>query len=247
MDSPPRHVSDRAHSYTWRRAGAILVVGVALGGCVQTGALRARDTVPVRVGASKILLVNPDVELVELTAAGLEEPKAEWTATGRANVERALGEILGRRNASIVNYDPPKEASRAHAHDQLLKLHRAVGASILQHKFNAPLSLPTKESRFDWTLGEGIRTLDEHQDADYALFLFLRDSYASDGRVAIMVAMALFGVVMPGGLQAGFASLVDMETGAVVWFNRLVSSTGDLRALEPAREAVERLLTDIPI
>ncbi len=52
---------------------------------------------------------------------------------------------------------------------------------------------------------------------------------------------------MPGGQQVGFASLVDLETGDIVWFNRLVSGVGDLRTAEPARAAVDDLLADFPL
>ncbi len=83
--------------------------------------------------------------------------------------------------------------------------------------------------------------------ADYALFVFMRDSYASAGRVAVIAVAALLGVGMQGGVQLGFASLVDLRTGEVMWFNRLVSGVGDLRTPEPARQAIESLLTDVPL
>jgi hypothetical protein len=51
---------------------------------------------------------------------------------------------------------------------------------------------------------------------------------------------------MQGGIQVGFASLVDLDTGEVAWFNVLVNQTGDLRTAEPARIAVDSLLTDMP-
>ncbi len=55
------------------------------------------------------------------------------------------------------------------------------------------------------------------------------------------------GVGLQGGMQVGFASLVDLQTGDVVWFNRLVNQAGDLRTVEPARKAVDELLTDFPL
>ena len=53
--------------------------------------------------------------------------------------------------------------------------------------------------------------------ADYSLFVHLRDSYASPGR----------GVALEGGSQVGFASLVDLNTGDIVWINRLRRNSGD--------------------
>jgi hypothetical protein len=57
---------------------------------------------------------------------------------------------------------------------------------------------------------------------------------------------ALFGVAMPGGQQLGFASLVDLETGNVVWFNRVLRNTGDLRNADAARETAQTLLAGLP-
>lgn len=41
----------------------------------------------------------------------------------------------------------------------------------------------------------------------------MRDSYASAEHKAAMVALALFGVGIPGGFQVGYASLVDLRSG----------------------------------
>ena len=62
-----------------------------------------------------------------------------------------------------------------------------------------------------------------------------------------MVAAALAGIALQGGMQVGFASLVDLETGDVIWVNRLISQAGDLRTVEPARKAVDELLAGFPL
>jgi hypothetical protein len=122
-----------------------------------------------------------------------------------------------------------------------------VGGAILIHKYSGQLlALPTKIDKFDWSLGEGVNILREDFGADYGLFIFWRDSYASPGRVAMMVGMAALGVVAPGGRQIGFASLVDLRSGEIVWFNFQVRGTGDLRGEETALSSVQSLLTDFP-
>jgi hypothetical protein len=42
----------------------------------------------------------------------------------------------------------------------------------------------------------------------------------------------------------GFASLVDLETGDIVWFNRLARAHGDLRTPDAAAETVKALVSD---
>jgi hypothetical protein len=74
----------------------------------------------------------------------------------------------------------------------------------------------------------------------------VRDSYASGERVAAMVVGALLGVGLSGGAQVGYASLVDLANGQIVWFNRLSRASGDLRDPERARESAEALLAGFP-
>jgi len=225
---------------------AIPVLAIVLVGCAPPGVLLrdrgfTRPADPVRV-----LIMPPDVELSELTAGGLLEPKADWTEQGRAHVAAALDRHLEGKNATVVRYPAPG-GDPDPADLQLLKLHDEVGGSILRHKYLPVLELPTKRDVFDWTLGPEVGRLRERTGADYALFVFLRDSYASAGRVALIVGAALLGVGVPGGQQWGFASLVDLRTGDIVWFNRLVSPTGDLRKAEPAGDAVKSLLAELPL
>jgi hypothetical protein len=221
---------------------------VILSGCAQTKAFKSKSAIDGKVDASIVLLVEPDVELSLLTAAGLNEPHAEWTEAGKKNVVDALKEFLRERNASLIAYRQPRgDPDKAHRHNQILKMHQAVGVSILNHKYNEMLALPTKADRFDWTLGPETRLLKEEYGTDYALFIYLRDSYATAGRAAVIAIGALFGVAVQGGRQVGFASLVNLDTGEVSWFNLLFNETGDLRTPEPARLAVDSLLTDVPL
>ena len=107
--------------------------------------------------------------------------------------------------------------------------------------------MPTKGETLDWTLGPLARQMREKTGARFALFFYISDSYAGPGRVALIMTMGLlFGVPVEGGTQAGFASLVDLETGDVVWFNRLERKTGDLRTPEAAAGTIDVLLQEFP-
>jgi len=78
----------------------------------------------------------------------------------------------------------------------------------------------------------------------------VRDSYASAERQAAMVGIAILslGRAVPlGGVQLGYASLVDLNTGQVVWFNRLQRGRGDLREGDKAAETLNALLAEFPI
>jgi hypothetical protein len=115
--------------------------------------------------------------------------------------------------------------------------------------------LPTKRRQgVDWTLGEDAVRFGRATGMDYALFLHAQDSFASSGRTALQVvglAGCIIGFCAPqgGGGQSAYASLVDLKTGEVVWFNVLQTNSslpgvtfGDIRTPEGAAQMVERLL-----
>ena len=213
-------------------------------GCSSTQKVSTVDKLDNTKGHSKVLLMPIDVELSILTATGLTEPQAEWTENASVHMLEAIETNLKTNDIKMELYQSVSD-SPASTELQLERLHQYVGNNVLVHHYG-PLQLPSKNKQFDWTLGEQARELKNNTDADYALFVFVRDSYASAGRVAMQVGMALLGVGVAGGTQVGFASLVDLNNGDIVWFNRLVSTTGDLRELEDAKETVNNLLDTLP-
>jgi hypothetical protein len=228
----------------------VAAVGFALvaTACTQTKSFVSQTDLPEISGTARVLLMPSDVEVSELTAAGLAEPNAAWTASAKTNVEAALNSLLASRNAKLVRYrGAAGDDTIDDIHLQAFKLHEAVGATILMHKYVPMFALPTKKDKFDWSMGEAATVLRRSFDADYALFIYFRDSFASGGRVALIFLGALVGVGVPGGHQTGFASLVDLRSGEVVWFNRLFKETGDLRKPDSALQGTKSLLTDLPL
>ncbi len=231
----------------FRRVFACVLV-VLLAGCAST---QSRVADSARASGEKVrgtvVLIEPDIELSEVTAGGGQQPRADWTAQARRELPIALRKRLSGDSAvQLAAYEVPEELPAGDRVRQLLHLHRAVGHSILRHGYGVG-KLPSKGDAFDWTLGEGVRVLGAASKADYALFVTIRDSYTSSGRVALMVVGALVGVGMSGGVQTGFASLVDLRDGRVVWFNTLVDQRGDLRDAEGAAVTARKLLEDFPL
>ena len=185
------------------------------------------------------------VQLNILTAGGILEPQAEWTTAAQAHVERAIAAQLRAKNLSVEKFEFVGENDPEFAEiSELLNLNGAVGRAIRQHKLDTPL--PSKASAFDWTLGSDATLIARRTGSEYGLFINITDSYSSAGRILVQVFAAALGVGVTGGEQLGFASLVDLRTGDIVWFNHLHSTMGGLREAEPASEAVEDLLTGLP-
>ena len=193
---------------------------------------------------AKVVVMPTDIELFSVSAGGVPEPKADWTDAANRYFKSALTKkktTLGVQSIDLSEKDADDLA-------EINTLHAAIARSIQAHHFGpGMLQLPTKEGKLDWSLGEPVRAIRERTGADYALFSWIRDSYASAERIAATIALAFIGIgVAPGGMQQGYASLVDLETGRVVWFNRLLRGYGDLREPEKAAETLDVLLTNFP-
>ena len=239
-----------------RRAFALMAAGsLALGGCVQTRQVADVEFEPPQ-GDYSLIVMRPDVQVGSVTAGGLVEPRAEWSEQARRHVLDALRTqqagrggrtLVAESRESIPGVDPKLVAD-------LERLHNAVGNSIALHKYFGA-ELPTKSRQgIDWTLGEDAVKLGRATDTDYALFLYAQDSIASTERVALQVlgiAGCFIGFCAPagGGGQIAYASLVDLRSGDVVWFNVLQTGSqlpgvafGDIRTPAGAAQMVERLL-----
>ena len=191
-----------------------------------------------------IAIMPSDIELAEISAGGVFEPKADWTAAATRYFRAALDQRRSRLGIQSVQVSESDADELA----EVNALHAAVARAISLHHFIAgDMSLPTKAGNLDWSMGQAVHAIKQKTGADYAFFSWIRDSYASSERKATMFLFALAGVGVPGGAQVGYASLVDLNTGRVLWFNRLSRVSGDLRKEEAARETLDTLLEDFPV
>jgi hypothetical protein len=196
-----------------------------------------------------IIVVAPDIRLSILTAGGVEEPRSDWSDQARTNIAASLAARLRQEGHTPVPFEPD-DAMQGRT-GQLLRLHEAVAASILIVHYTPLFPLPTKVDAFEWTLGDGVQEIAANSDAPearYALFLFARGSYASGGRIAAVAIGAALGVGVPMGGQDLYASLVDLETGDIVWFNVARAGTNaDMREPDGASTLVNSVLESAPL
>lgn len=230
------------------RVGRVVgaAAALALAGCTVTKQMADTGFVPPE-GQYSLLVMRPDVSVGLMTAGGAVERREDWTNQARANLVEALARQQAGRGG-MVKVAATREETGADPElvAELERLHKAVGAAILVHKYQEQ-KLPTKKDRFDWTLGGDAVAFGQASGYDYALFLHVEDSFSSAGRVAVQAISflgCLVGVcVAPnGGYQLAYASLVDLKTGQVVWFNTLSSGAGDVRTPEGAEALVRNLL-----
>ena len=232
-----------------------LAASVALSGCVQSRQYADVQFTPPQ-GDYRLLVMRPDVTVNSLTTGGMSEPRADWTEQARGNIVNALRTEQGDRGGRALVMARRNELPNISAEEiaDLERLHFAVGNSIALHKYSGA-ALPTKRGKgLEYTLGGDAVALGRKSGYDYALFLYAQDNIASTGRVALQVlgvAGCFIGFCAPSGgsNQFAYASLVDLRTGEVVWFNVLSTGSqlpgvkfGDIRTQEGASQMVERLI-----
>jgi hypothetical protein len=231
------------------KTSLLLVLLVAMSACTSTVHRRSDNMkADAKIGAGKtVVILKADIELYELLASGMMEPRADWTKAANAHVSEAITAELAQREVTVVQAStmdlPADERAR-----QLELLSNTVGNAILQHEFSPYGRLPHRDRKsFEWTIGPGAQLLKQRYQADYAIATLVRDSYATSGRKAVMVLGLIAGFSAPLGSQQAYTTLVDLQTGRVVWANILRSETGDLRKPETARKTVSNLLKGVPL
>jgi len=232
------------------------VASAALSGCVQTRQYADVQFTPPN-GDYKLLVLRPDVTVGSLTTGGMVEPRADWTDQARSNIVDALRAQQAGRGGKITIVQHRNEVPGVTAQElaDVERLNYVVDQSIVLHKYLGDY-LPTKRGKgLDWTLGADAVRLGQKTGFDYALFLHAEDAQVSGGRIALGVlglAGCFIGFCAPnvgGQQQLDYASLVDLKTGEVVWFNVVSAGSeipgikfGDLRTPAGAAQMVDRLL-----
>lgn len=194
-----------------------------------------------QIQGEKILLFRPSVKVGEKSMAGMFEPRAEWTEEARRLMDAELVNAQSKMSNELVTM-PTLYGEQAELVAEYEALFNSVANSIVVHQFFVGNRLPTRKGgAFDWTLGEEIARLAEVSDAKYGLFIYTEDHYASAGN---KIMRMLVGGVPP--VHVGYAGLVDLRTGNVLWLNADPQMGGDVREAAGMQKRVSQLLADFP-
>lgn len=230
----------------------LAALAVSLAVCLAPAA--AQEKGAVREGFSadslrgqKILLFRPSVWVGSQSTGGMNEPNADWTDQARGHL---LGEL--RRRQSEFSNEVIEEPELVGTDATVLSSHRAlfgaVASSVVNYQFFKGNRLPTRKNKaFDWTLGTGTQRIAELTGARYGLFVQTHDAYGSFGRKAFQIlAAGLVGAGVKSGVHKGYAGLVDLQTGNLVWLNADEAMGGDVRDADGMQKRVGQLLEDFP-
>ncbi len=199
----------------------------------------------------KILVFRPSVRVGAQSTGGLFEPNAEWTEEAKKNIEQALSEKQAALGNQIIKA-PEAYGADAQNLQEHMALFAAVSQSIIQYQFFVGNRLPTKKRDnkadvFEWSLGTGVANLPGASEADYGLFIYNKDAYGSTGRKLLQFAAAFGpGIGVKSGEHQGFAGLIDLKTGDLLWLNADGAMGGDVRKADGAQKRVRQLLEEFP-
>lgn len=234
----------------------IALLMLTLPGCVSTKSMRAASGTPVRENP-RVVLMPPDVLVIEITTAGVGIPRADWTATAERVLVDVTADAVASRRGALLPYRQPENTTDMPVerdHLRALRLYQVVLGSILTYNYQrssggrGPALVTKDQKSLDWTLGNTVIPLRSDYDADYLLFLTYRQASSNAGRAAVTAAaLALFGMIAPTSQTIGLASLVDLHTGDVVWTNMLKGSEMEVGEPEGLREKMRELFKDWPL
>lgn len=236
----------------------ISAFAVALASATLTAPVQAQERTAVKQGfelptnsGKTILLFRPKVNVGAQSTGGMYEPNADWTDKARKFIENALV----KRQTTLGNtvlVAPESFGEDARRVEEHTNLFGAVASAVVNYQFFVGNRLPTKKRDnkagvFDWSLGEGVRQLPGADKADFALFIYNKDAYGSTGRKLLQIAAALGpGISVKSGEHVGYAGLVDLKTGDLVWLNADAAMGGDVREEDGAEKRVGQLLEEFP-
>jgi hypothetical protein len=219
--------------------GLLVVAPAAIDAAPQKDR-QAEQFAEIRSGA-RILLMHPDIKLFVVNDRGISKPRPDWVDAAQRSFNAALQTYSTSHALNFITANPDADTTRYE------RLYTVVADTILTHHFGAA-PLATKGNTFDWTLGPGIAVLGERYAADYGLFITYRSYRASGGKWANQVAGAVI-IRVPTGSELASAALVDLRSGAVVWFNPFNAAglqAGDIREAADANSSVTRILDEWP-
>lgn len=236
------------------RIGVVMFLSLV----VAMGSAKAQERTAVKNGfelpansGKTILVFRPKISVGAQSTGGMFEPNAEWTDQAHKHIEAALISKQASLGNKVV-FAPESYGQQALDVEEHTNLFGAVAGAVVKYQFFVGNRLPTKKRDnkagiFDWSLGSTVKNLPGAETADYALFIFNKDAYGSTGRKILQVVALLGpGIGVQSGEHIGYAGLVDLKTGDLVWLNADGAMGGDVRDAEGATKRVAQLLEGFP-
>lgn len=205
-----------------------------LSGCKTTNSYTHVNAEKPSNGTAKILVMPVEVEINTLTASGDLELEVDLTEQAKSDVTESMFRQNVAENLQLIAM--PELSS---AHEELVNQHIALYDSVGYAAMTFTKVAQHKAKSFDYSLGNGLAFLKEYTDADLALFVNAYNTNSSGGRIAAAAFAAMWGVAIPMGVDFAIASVVDLESGDILWFSQpQVSSLQNIKNVDKFTQRV---------
>lgn len=190
----------------------------------------------------KVIVIEPDVEVKEVSAGGVPEKIDAWSLQAKQNLASALEKQLVSKHYFEKVALPELSLESMATLNEHVALYDVVGQNAFFYGRAVFPAWEQKKKAFDYTLGNGLKDIGEKTGADAALFIIGQDYVSSGGRKATRLLAAMLGVVLPPSPTFVSVGLVELKTGNVLWMNYLMAA--DSEDLRKATD-VDEILTEI--
>jgi hypothetical protein len=227
------------------------IILAALSGCLQSVPPQYRAhhkfvESPQLYTPQKVLVMEVDVTIKEVTVGGVAEEVPAWSKQGSGNVREAmLKHFRTDKKKKIQLFEMPKLSdSELEDVKQHLALYRRVAGSIIDTTYTYSQQWwMHKVQKFDYTLGTGLKSLADRSGADSAIIILGEDHASTAGRKIA----AFFLDSVSYGHSYLTAAIVNLKTGDVLWYNYAYQYKGaDLREAADAQTLVDLLFEPYP-
>lgn len=200
-----------------------------------------------------VAILSPDMKIFRLTAGGVDQYQDGWSNASisfmREQLERELDtfdtirfESLDDRSLSTADKD---------FLDEQKGIYYAVSHSVVTHTYEPATLFKHKVKNFDYTMGDELNRFKDIKDVDAILFVNGRNYIWTAGRASLALISGAVGAFtgvtlpVPAGKEWLTASLVEVRTGNILWFNYL-PMPGDMRKEKTVRRLTKKLFRDFP-
>jgi hypothetical protein len=238
-----------------RAAASCILIALLVAGCATPkGSLNHGFTKNPGHGLPRrVLLVEPDIRVHEVSAGGVVEKVDEWSRQASGLAIESLRNAAQRRNL----FELVPAASLTLTDKAALEQHAALYALVAGSAYGAQISSSPawrqRAAEFDYTLGNGLASVAQHSHVDAAVFVVGSDYISTAGRKAAMVfgilTGALTGMVTAPGSAPAFMSLgvVDMRSGELVWYSTdFRDGAADLRDAVAMKSLIDEMMQTYP-
>jgi hypothetical protein len=181
----------------------------------------ASEPVPAAESPRRGLLLPIEFTVYQAGVGGRLEAVPDWTESARTNLRRAALEVAKARIGIELVDLPELTADERAVLDDYVALARLV---VLQGGQLGAKAWRVRKADFDRSLGDGLQFLYEKTGAEFAVLLDGAQVKQTGGSIFMQLALAGAGILAPGGGGTSvMASVLDLKSGEVEWFN---STTG---------------------